>query len=138
MPKLTPDQPVCARFSSLAILLRHVVEASRLAGMDDEKQKFVELVIEELFANTIHHAYGGESDLPVWLQTEVTENGLGIVYQDVGQAFSPFSPDYALTTDVPEDHRIGGLGIALINRLPDQHNYQRLGERNVMTLHFHR
>ena len=123
--------PVYARFSSLGILLDRVASACLAAGLDNDIRKRAELAVEELFANTINHAYGGESDRPVWLLVLVTNDGIKIDYRDDGPAFAPF----ACQVD-HKSHTAGGFGISLINNMPDARAYRREDGHNVIHLEF--
>ncbi len=134
MSQNTATLPVYARFSSLGILLDRVANACLEAGLDNVIRKRAELAVEELFANTINHAYGGESDRPVWLQVMVTPEGIKIDYQDNGPAFAPFA-----SLDIHAmgpSNSPGGFGITLINTMPNARAYSRQNGNNIICLEF--
>jgi anti-sigma regulatory factor (Ser/Thr protein kinase) len=95
----------------------------------------IELVIEELFSNTITHGYGGECDTPVWLQLLVQPGALCMIYQDAATAFDPLQHDIRIA-DTLEARPRGGLGIRLVRSLATDFAYRRVGGRNVLTLTF--
>lgn len=118
--------------------IRAFIEAQCATIEDDERQRAV-LLVEELFANSVFHGYGGDSDEPVWLTVEVGPHGCRLVYEDCAPAYDPFSveePD--LDAAVPEDRPIGGLGIVFLNELSSARSYARRGDRNVIELHVRR
>ena len=128
---------VPARFSSLDILLDRVATACKSAGFDVEFSRRAELVIEELFANTINHGYGGESDQPVWIKASPTEVGLFVEYQDACPPFDPLKP-VATPTYLDPDRSVGGFGRRLIVDLATTSTYKRQDGRNVVSFEFFR
>ena len=134
MSQNTAPLPVYARFSSLGILLDRVASACLEAGVDNAIRKRAELAVEELFANTINHAYGGECDRPVWLHVIVTPDGIKIDYQDNGPAFAPFT-SLDIHAQGPSNSP-GGFGISLINNMPNARAYSRQNGHNIIYLEF--
>jgi anti-sigma regulatory factor (Ser/Thr protein kinase) len=109
------------------------------ACVDDEERQRAVLLVEELFANSVFHGYGGDSDEPVWLTVDVDEHGCRLVYEDRAPAYNPFlaeEPD--LDAIAPEDRPIGGLGIVFLNELSTERSYARRGDRNVIEMHVRR
>ena len=118
--------------------IRAFIEAHCAAIEDDERQRAV-LLVEELFANSVFHGYGGDCEQPVWLTVDVAGDGCRIVYEDCARAYNPFEteePD--LDAAAPEDRPIGGLGIVFLNELSSARSYSRRGNRNVIELHVRR
>jgi len=112
--------------------MRGFIEAS--AGpMGKEDQMRVILLVEELFANSVTHGYGGDCDKPVWLSMDVTSQACRVVYEDEAPEYDPFaSPDRALRDGAIEDRPIGGLGIVLLTEMSSTHSYSRRGARNII------
>ena len=118
--------------------IRAFIEA-QCAGIEDSERQRAVLLVEELFANSLFHGYGGDSDGPVWLTVELDPQGCHIVYEDRAPAWNPFEleePD--LDAAVPEDRPIGGLGIVFLNELSTDRSYVRRGDRNVIEMHVRR
>ena len=118
--------------------IRTFIEAACASIEEDERQRAV-LLVEELFANSVFHGYGGDSDEPVWLTVEVDADGCRLIYEDCAPAYNPFAieePD--LDAAVPEDRPIGGLGIVFLNELSSARSYAREGDRNVIAMHVRR
>ena len=118
--------------------IRAFIEA-QCAGIEDSERQRAVLLVEELFANSLFHGYGGDSDGPVWLTVEVDPQGCRLVYEDCAPAWNPFAleePD--LDAAVPEDRPIGGLGIVFLNELSTDRSYTRRGDRNVIEMHVRR
>jgi anti-sigma regulatory factor (Ser/Thr protein kinase) len=100
----------------------------------DERLRII-LLVEELFANTVNHGYGGDSDKPVWISVRAGEDLCRVVYEDSGPAYDPFAAVDSSSTEADlEQRRIGGLGIVLLMELSSGRTYERRGDRNVIQL----
>jgi len=93
------------------------------------------LVLEELFTNTVSHGYDGHvSDgLPIRVALEREGGSVLVDVSDGGSAFDPIGasePD--LDLDV-EDRPIGGLGLHFLRTMMTDLRYSREGERNRLT-----
>jgi anti-sigma regulatory factor (Ser/Thr protein kinase) len=118
--------------------IRTFIETVCAAIEDDERQRAV-LLVEELFANSVCHGYGGDSDQPVWLTVDVADNGCHLVYEDCAPPYNPFlaeEPD--LDHPALEDRLVGGLGIVFLTELSSTRSYERRGDTNVIELHVRR
>jgi serine/threonine-protein kinase RsbW len=104
------------------------------ANLDDDERKRAELLVEELFANSIYHGYGGDSDQPVWLTIRIDEHGCTLQYEDCAPAYNPFLAEVPDLAALPEDRPIGGLGIVFLNELSSDRSYSRRGDKNVIEL----
>jgi anti-sigma regulatory factor (Ser/Thr protein kinase) len=89
------------------------------------------LVIEELFLNTVKHGHGGGSDAPVWIGLESREGRIELTYEDHAPPFNPFAPG---TRDMLQAlagaRREGGLGVLLAQGLTASAEYAYLFGRN--------
>ena len=118
--------------------IRAFIEAECATIEDDECQRAV-LLVEELFANTVLHGYGGDSDEPVWLTVDLDSDGCRIVYEDRARAYDPFATDGPdLDSAAPEDRPIGALGFVFLNELSRARSYARRDDRNVIEIRVRR
>ena len=124
----------CARMSALPDILGCVRQACHAAGIVRPAALRAELVIEELFTNTVRHGYKGECDAPVWLHAQPEPGLLYLTYQDAAAAFDPLALDADASPGAPQC--IGHQGIPLIRELTSSIAYRRAGSRNVLTLLF--
>lgn len=130
---------VAARFSNLADLLAPISSGLNPAGLDLYHwiQLRAHLAVEELFANTIHHGYGQESDAQVWLTVEVDASSLHITYADAAAEFDPFAGNFdSVAAEGVDDQRVGGLGRLLIKETAHHCAYRREAGRNVISLEY--
>lgn len=95
----------------------------------------VELVLEEVLTNIVKYAYpdaGGKMKLTCSLEGTTFR----LVLQDRGNPFNPLAKDPpTLSSDITE-RPIGGLGIFLVQHMVDHVAYERVDDRNVLTLEF--
>ena len=114
--------------------IRGFIENTCACVEEDERLRAV-LLVEELFANSIYHGYGGDSDQPVWLTIDLDGRRCRLIYEDCAPAYNPFlaeEPD--LDAAAPEDRPVGGLGIVFLNELSSERSYARRSNRNVIEL----
>ena len=87
------------------------------------------LVLEELFTNTLRHGHRGDSDAPVWVSLSGGQDRrVTVSYEDTARPFNPFprkSPD---TTQ--ELHKLEGRGVLLLRTLSVKREYAYLFGRN--------
>ena len=96
----------------------------------------IQLIVEELFVNTVNHGHAGDSEAAVEVTIALDEEGAELIYVDSAPAFDPFAdvsdPDGAAAV---EGRPVGGLGLYLITRLADRYDYERAGDHNRITVH---
>jgi serine/threonine-protein kinase RsbW len=106
-------------------------------GMDEADALRLELVIEELFSNTVTHGYGGDSDEAIEITLVVAYGRATVVYEDAAQPYDPLAKLAALraTLTAPLEQRpVGHLGVPLIAGLVERADYRRDGGRNRLEL----
>ncbi|MGV8095968.1 MAG: ATP-binding protein [Mangrovibacterium sp.] len=94
----------------------------------------VNLALEEALSNVIFYAFekGSEQEINIDFKLKGTE--LTIVISDEGKPYDPTQkedPDINLPI---EDRPIGGLGIFLIRQIMDEVAYNRIDQKNQLTL----
>ena len=111
------------------------IELTCAAATEEDRLRLI-LLVEELFANSVNHGYGGDSDSSVWLKVSVGDDSLQLVYEDCAPPYNPFEDVDATPTQGDVEHRrVGGLGIVLLMELSSSRSYERRGDRNVIELH---
>jgi len=76
------------------------------------------LVLEELFVNTIQHGYRGDADAPIWITLDARPEAVQITYEDTAPPFNPFAHLPAKQGHHGDvHHKIGGLGVLLTREL---------------------
>ncbi|HZM45379.1 MAG TPA: ATP-binding protein [Burkholderiales bacterium] len=124
-----------ADMKALPELLEFAAAAAGRAGFDGVAQLFVELIIEELFTNTVVHGYGGDSNQPVWVSVVSVGVELSLTYEDAAPPCNPLTLPAPGLLDAPLDQRpVGGLGMPLVKALSDAASYAYQEGRNRLTL----
>lgn len=105
------------------------------AGLPRETCLRANLVVEELFLNTVKHGHGGGSDAPVWVTLAARGGRVDVTYEDHAPPFNPFAPG---TRDMLEAlagaRKEGGLGVILARGLTASADYAYLFGRNRIQL----
>ena len=107
----------------------------RETGVERDHCLRLNLVLEELFTNTVHHGHGGDSDAPVWMMLSADDDGVHVVYEDTAPPFNPYArlPEQPPDTTL-EMRKIGGLGVLLTKELAATRDYAYLFGRNRIRL----
>ena len=105
------------------------------AGLERAKGLRTNLVVEELFMNTVQHGHRGGSDAPVWITLQGRDGHVRLVYEDNAPPFNPFgrSPR-EIAKKLADEHREGGLGVVLAHALTASADYAYLFGRNRISL----
>ena len=88
------------------------------------------LVLEELFVNSIQHGYRGDCDAPVWITLDARPQAVHLTYEDTAPPFNPFARLPAQETQP----KVGGLGVLLTRELAEGRDYAYLFGRNRVRL----
>jgi len=93
------------------------------------------LVVEELFMNTVKHGHAGGSDLPVWITLAAQAGRIGLTYEDFAPPFNPFAPERReMLEALAQQRREGGLGVILAQGLAGEVEYAYVFGRNRIRL----
>lgn len=124
-----------ARLAALPDALVHVADGLRAAGAAPAAVARAELIVEELFRNSVLHGYRGDAAQSVWLGVWSGE-GAGFVYEDAAAPFDPLrdgppsaAPDPALSI---AEQPVGGVGLLLIRQLGQAIDYAYRDGRNCL------
>ncbi len=103
-------------------------------GLDQSLCLSLNLALEEAVTNVILYAYPAGSDGLVNIEAVLREHSLEFIITDSGVAFDPTAVPEADTTLSAAERTIGGLGIHLVRQIMDEVHYQRLDDKNILTL----
>ena len=137
MPELNKATLFPARLGELRTLREFLERFCALAEVATDDCLRVNLVLEELFTNTVRHGYRGECDDPIWVTLRAAPGALHVTYEDSAPPFNPwvglpeFAPDATLRS-----RRIGGLGVLLTRKLANTRDYAYLYGRNRIRMQF--
>src|SRR6266545_1786320 len=93
-------------------------------GIGREHCLRLNLVMEELFINTVRHGHRGECDAPVWMMLAADDRTVNVIYEDTAPPFNPYArlPEQPPDTTL-EMRKIGGLGVLLTKELAATRDY---------------
>ena len=126
-----------ARLRMLHDALDFVAAFAALKGLSERDLLRLQLVIEELFTNTIMHGYGKECDEPIEIALGAAPGQVTVQYED---AAGPYDPARALAashehlSEPLEQRPIGHLGVHLVATIVDDMRYSRIGGRNQLQI----
>jgi len=93
------------------------------------------LVLEELFTNTVRHGHGGDCDAPVWVSLVRNGKQVRLTYEDTGPPFNPYARLPAMSPDTSlEMRKLGGLGVLLTKEMAASRDYAYVFGRNRIRL----
>jgi serine/threonine-protein kinase RsbW len=85
------------------------------------------VVLEELFINSVSHGYRGDCDAPIWVTLDPQPDAVQVTFEDTAPPFNPFA--YRVQMG-----KIGGLGVLLARELAAARDYTYLFGRNRIRL----
>lgn len=107
--------------------MRLLIDGAQTLGVSDEHSLRLQLIVEELFTNTVIHGFKGDTDNMVKLSLAMTPAGITLRYTDTAPAYDP-----TLRPSQNASHELlGGLGITLIQGMSQDFRYNRQDGRNV-------
>lgn len=111
-------------------------EVSTAYSIDETMAFQINLALDEALANSVGYAYPEGTDGIVILEADKADDSVVFRLIDEGQPFDPTAQDNDVDITLSAEERpIGGLGIFLIYQMMDEVSYERIENRNVLTMH---
>lgn len=105
------------------------------AGVPHTSCLRLNLVVEELFTNTVKHGLRGDSDSPVLIDLKAKLREVVLTYQDQAPPFNPLAYAGKVTAkEQVESGKVGGLGTVLTRELSLAADYTYLFGHNRIRL----
>jgi len=123
-----------ARVSELRRLNAFLEGFCAEAGVGREHCLRLNLVLEELFVNTVQHGHRGDCDAPVWVALASDAGAVHLTYEDVAPPFNPYARLEKAAETTGELRRIGGLGVLFTHELASTREYAYIFGRNRIRL----
>ena len=86
----------------------------------------LEILFEELVANTIRHGFAKGSDQTIHVEVERKAGAIQLTFEDDGKPFNPLEAEPPEPFISLEEAKVGGLGISLVAKLSSDLRYERL------------
>lgn len=119
------------QISLLAEFIETIAEEKQL---DETLAMNLNLALEEAVTNVILYAYPKDTDGRVDVDAILKEHSLEFIITDSGVPFDPTAAPEADITLSADERPIGGLGIYMVRKLMDEVRYQRVDNKNVLTM----
>ncbi len=107
---------------------------SREYGIDIDTNRKMAIVFDELLSNIISYAYIDDETHNIDVIAELVGDRLTVTITDDGIPFNPLKSESPDTRISLEEREIDGLGIHLVRNIMDKVFYQRITNRNEVTL----
>ena len=105
------------------------------AQIDRDRCLKANLVLEELFMNTVKHGHRGGSDAPVWITLTASGDEITLTFEDFARPFNPFAQaTREMLEALADTRREGGLGVLLAHGLTATADYAYVFGRNRIRL----
>ena len=122
------------RLGELECLVAGIKRFSQEHSLSGEVEFDLNLVLEELFTNSVKYGGCAGMENAVEIRLEVRDDGVWVEYSDRGQAFDPLTvPPPDLKAQL-EERCTGGLGIHLVRQVMKDLEYRRVDERNRIAM----
>jgi serine/threonine-protein kinase RsbW len=111
---------VKAVIESVPVAIAFVAQSAKAAGLDDRSLYQVQVAVDEVCANIVHHAYADMAPGDMEVSCHLDDGAFFIRVRDWGRGFDPDEiQDPAL--DAPlEERSLGGLGLFLVRQYMDR------------------
>ncbi len=120
--------------SDLSLLAPFIEQLADTYGIAPDQAFKINLALDEAMANVVSYAYPEGTEGAISLTAEKEDGILVFQITDEGAPFDPTKEGDVDTTLSVEERPVGGLGIFLIKQMMDTVTYQRVGNKNVLTL----
>lgn len=126
------SQTFIADTDHLAEMLNYVEEFGEELKIPEPGLKKIVIAVEEVLVNVIHYAYPKKrGSICIECKPSSTKTGLCVVIEDEG---SPFDPTKYPLPEIPSMDHIGGLGVYIFMHLMDEVIYERIDNKNRLSL----
>ena len=134
----THAEQFLARLDQLRPMQAFLEKFCASVGLPKEACLRLNLVVEELFTNTVRHGHKGDCDAPVWVTVSRGSDRVQLIYEDKAPPFNPYSALADASAPAPETtvsmRRIGGLGVLLTREIAKSRDYAYVFGRNRIRL----
>ena len=119
-----------SRAQDVAALADSVQEWAKSCGLPDRSCHYLGLLLDELIANIVLHAYQDRDDGRIEIMIRLDGTMICVTLRDTGPPFDPTQQTPADTTQTVEERDFGGLGIHFVRGIASHFTYRRDGDVN--------
>lgn len=132
VPKIFSQMAVPENYKPFYTWLHSVYDEWKLS---DELKNKLDMASEEIFANITFYAYPNSKGT-ISVSIDNSNDEITLKFEDEGIPYNPLEkpdPDIDLP---PEERPLGGLGIFMVKEMAKSVDYQRIQNKNILTLKF--
>jgi serine/threonine-protein kinase RsbW len=104
------------------------------AGLSPRVIATLHVVLDEVLNNILNHAYADLESHQIEIRLTSGNAAVTLEFLDDGVPFDPTQHESAPPPRQDADVRAGGLGLLFVRRLMDEVTFQRVDDRNHLTL----
>ena len=120
-----------SELQKVAQFIEGIGEELRLSA---ELQMNLNLVLEEMVSNVIFYAYPDDVEAEIEIVAKSDSKELTFTLSDQGREFDPTIREETDLNVNPADRDLGGMGIFIVKNIMDKVTYQRLDDKNMLTM----
>ena len=120
--------------SELSRLAREIASFCSAHGLGEDPEFQLNLVLEELFTNSVEHGGCAGVSGCVAIRLEQSDGVVRVEFRDRGAPYNPLDaprPDLAVPL---ADRAIGGLGVHFVRQMMQNLQYDRAGDWNRLSM----
>lgn len=125
-----------ARLEAVPAAQAFLAQALRRNGVAADLVARGELILEELFRNSVLHGYRGDPHGAIWIGS--TGDPAAFWYEDAAPAFDPLTAAPGAAGPLPgrpvDEQPVGGIGLLLIRKMARRVDYCRRDGRNLLVI----
>ena len=118
----------------VSLLSEFMKEVSGRLNLPAKPANDIRLAVEEAVVNAMDYAYPDGRKGEILVEADSDGKSLTFTISDAGAPFDPTAVPEVDITLPAEERPIGGLGLFLVRKLVDTMRYDRINDRNVLTL----
>ncbi len=122
------------RLADLDKIKTAVLKLSGAIDCTRRKLKEIDLILEELFANVVHHGFKDNREHDIDISLSCDDGILEIRMEDDGEPFDITASPAPDTRCALDKRGIGGLGIHFVKHFIDDCKYYRKKNKNIIVL----
>lgn len=122
------------RMDDLNTVTTEALQFIEASNIDPQAAYLVNFAIEEMTTNILKYGYSDNAAHQIDLQIVVEPHSVRLVLVDDGHRFNPLESPEPDVDQPAEDRMPGGLGIFLVRKMIPDIRYERIDERNCLTL----
>jgi anti-sigma regulatory factor (Ser/Thr protein kinase) len=121
-----------AKTENLDAVLDFVAGELEATDCPIKTQTQIAIAVEEVFVNIAYYAYNPEVGHTL-IRVSVGEQVV-IEFEDSGKPYNPLDKEDPDITLNAEERQLGGLGVFMVKNIMDSVDYQRKGNKNILTI----